>query len=88
MSTSLPPVDIPTGEWVDLYASTGIIAGTKLIIQNNNDAIAILTESATKPVSGYGSNTIKPYDFFTNASGNVGAWAMSSRGTTLQVEEA
>ena len=88
MSTSLPPVDLPMGEWVDLYASTGIVAGTQLIIQNNNDSIAILTESSTKPSSGYGSNTIKPYNFFTNASGNVGAWAMSSRGSVLQVEEA
>lgn len=88
MSTSLPPVPLPMGEWVDLYASTGIVAGTQLIIQNNNSAPVILTESATKPTSGYGNNTVNPYEFFTNSAGNVGAWAMSSRGSVLQVEEA
>ena len=88
MSTSLPPVELPQGEWVDLYAATGITVGTQLIIQNNDNAIAILTESATKPTSGYGSNTIKTYEFFTNSTTSVGAWAMSSRGSILQVEEA
>ena len=87
MATSLPPVKLPKNTWVDLYAETGITAGLKLVAQNTGASLAILTESAIKPTSGFGFNEIEPNEFFVNASGNVGAWAFSSRGTQLQVEE-
>lgn len=88
MSTSLPPVVLPRNVWVDLYAETGITPGTSIIIQNTGKDEAILTESATKPISGYGLNKLPSRDYVTNEAANVGAWAFSSRGTKLQVEEA
>lgn len=87
MAQSLAPVVLPKNVWVDLYAATGIATSTKLIVQNSGDALAILTESAAEPEPGTGFNPLDPDEFFTNVSGNVGAWALSSRGTTLQVEE-
>lgn len=91
MSTSLSPVTIPENTWVDLYAATGILAGTQLIVQNTGSSEAALTESATLPTLPFysvGYNLLPVKEFFTNASGNVGGWAFSSTGTTLQVEEA
>ncbi|HHZ69085.1 MAG TPA: hypothetical protein EYN54_02120 [Methylococcaceae bacterium] len=88
MSTSLPPVILPRNVWVDIYAETGIAAGTKLIIQNIGRDETVLTESATQPTSGYGLNKLPSRQYVTNEASNVGAWAYSSRGTKLQVEEA
>jgi hypothetical protein len=88
MSTSLPPVILPRNVWVDLYAETGITAGAKIIIQNIGRDEAALTESATQPTSGYGLNKLPSRNYVTNNTDNVGAWALSSRGTKLQVEEA
>lgn len=88
MSTSLPPVILPRNVWVNLYTETGITAGIRIIIQNIGKDEAILTESAAQPTSGFGHNKIPSRDYVTNESANVGAWAYSSRGTKLQVEEA
>lgn len=88
MSTSLPPVILSPNKWFELYAETGITVGTQIIIQNTGKYEVILTESATEPTSGYGHNKLPSREFFTNTTGNVGAWARSSRGSKLQVEEA
>ena len=88
MATSLPSVVIPSNTWVDLYSETGIVVGTRLVVQNIGSADAILSESAAQPVSTTGHNIIIPRSYLTNASAAVGAWAFSDSGTTLQVEEA
>tara|TARA_R100000544_G_scaffold17462_1_gene8342 strand:- start:1291 stop:1557 length:267 start_codon:yes stop_codon:yes gene_type:complete len=88
MAQSLPEVDLPVGEWVDLYAETGIAVGTKIIIQNTGSSDVFLSESSSVPSSQVGFNILIPRDFFTNDDGNIGAWAISELGTNLQVEEA
>jgi len=88
MATSLPPVILPRNKWVDIYAETGILVGTSIIIQNIGKDEVILTESATEPTSGYGHNKLPSRQFFTNGTGNIGAWAYTSRGSKLQVEAA
>lgn len=88
MSTSLPPVILPRNVWVDLYAETGITTGTQLIIQNIGKDEVTLTEASVEPVSGYGLNKLPTRNYVSNAAGNVGSWAYSSRGSKLQVEEA
>lgn len=88
MANSLPPVKLPVNEWVDLYDKTGLTVGTKLIIQNSGSNDAILTESALLPTSGYGFNPLPKNSYVSNSTGNIGAWAKSTRGTTLQIEEA
>ncbi|HHZ95090.1 MAG TPA: hypothetical protein EYN67_05920 [Flavobacteriales bacterium] len=88
MSTSLPRVFLPANTWVDLYAATGIVAGTQLIIQNTGSDEVILVESATAPeTNSTGFNLLPARDFFTNAAANVGGWAFSKQGSSLQVEE-
>jgi hypothetical protein len=87
MPTSLPAVRIPLNTWVDLYAATGIAVGTQISIQNTGSSEAILSESAVTPASSIGSNTIEKRKYLINKTGNIGSWAFSKTGTTLQVEE-
>lgn len=91
MSTSLLPVPLPADTWVDLYSSTGISVGTQLIVQNRRTDDVFLTESAAEPsglIASLGGNQLVGKEFFTNVAGNVGAWAYSYKGGSLQVEEA
>ena len=89
MSTSLLPVPLPPETWVDLYSSTGLSVGAQLIIQNRRTDDVFLTESATEPsglIANLGGNPLIGKEFFTNVTGNVGAWAYSYKGGSLQVE--
>jgi hypothetical protein len=85
---SLPPVSLPANQWVDLYASTGIAVGTQIIIQNTGKDVALLSDSLAEPLPGAGYNKIVVNGFLTSVATPDGAWALSSRGTKLQVEEA
>jgi len=89
MSTSLLPVSLPADTWVDLYSSTGLSVGAQLIIQNRRTDDVFLTESATLPsglIASLGGNPLVGKEFFINVAGNVGAWAYSYKGGSLQVE--
>jgi hypothetical protein len=88
MATSLPRVFLPANTWVDLYLATGIVAGTQLVVQNTGSDEVTLVESATMPITNStGFNLLPVREFFTNTAANVGAWAFSSQGSSLQVEE-
>ena len=86
MATSLSPVEIPSNTWVDLYAATGISVGTQITFQNVGSSEVITTESLLEPVSVDGHNTLEARKFFSNTASNIGAWAFSLLGSTLQVE--
>ena len=86
MTASLPLVTLPRNKWVDIYAETGIAVGTQVIIQNVGKDEITLTESASKPTSGYGLNRLPYREYATNEPDNVGAWAYSTGGSRLQVE--
>lgn len=88
MAQSLPTVNLPVETWVDIYAATGIVAGTQLIIQNTGSSTVRLVESATKPTSSIGFNSLPEREYVTNKTANVGFWAKSKTGGSLQVEEA
>lgn len=87
MATSLTPVTLPPGIWVDLYAATGIVLGTQLTTQNTGSSPAQLSESLAEPISTTGRNNINVDDFLKSAVTPVGVWAISRLGTILQVEE-
>lgn len=88
MAQSLPSIKIQPNAWIDLYAESGITVGVQLIMQNIGGGEAILSESVLIPTDIVGHNTIVPRSYLTNSASSVGAWAYSSTGTTLQVEEA
>ena len=87
MATSLPRVTIPANTWVDLYDATGISVGTQLIIQNTGRDQARLSESSGIPASTTGTNNLLVNAYLTSATTPIGAWAFSSIGTKLQIEE-
>jgi len=88
MAQSLPAVKLPSNKWVDLYDDTGITVGVKLVIQNTGTSQVILVEDSSQPPTNPpGSNVVKADQYVTNKTGNIGAWAFSSDGSTLQVEE-
>ena len=88
MATSLPPVKIPSGKWINLYAETGISSGTKIIIQNLGDSKVRVSESSAIPTLQSGYNVLSSNEYLTNETSNVGAWAYAHEGTSIQVEEA
>lgn len=88
MATSLPQVVLPSKQWVDLYAESGISVGTKILVQNTSGNEARLVESAAKPTLNDGFNSIVSKRYLTSAPSPIGAWAYAHAGTTLQVEEA
>lgn len=88
MATRLS-VKTPIGEWVDLYAETGITAGTQIVVQNIGSSTCFLVDSATQPdIIKTGRNVIQPNQYLTSVTTPDGSWAYSELGTTLQVEEA
>ena len=84
----LPPVKLPLNEWVDLYAATGIVVGTKVVIHNNSNNMVILSDSLAEPVGGSGFDNITPNEYLVSVDTPDGVWAFSSRGAILQVSEA
>ena len=88
MSTSLPFVTLPANTWVDLCAATGLDSGKLLIVQNIGSSVTFLVESELQPASTVGHNLLCPREYAASAAFNVGSWAFSELGTTLQVEAA
>jgi len=84
MSASLPIVALPKGQWVDVYAATGIAVGTVITIQNTGTKIAKLTESVAQPTTE-GHNIIEKYVYLTSGANPIGIWALSPLGTNLSV---
>ena len=80
MPQSLPSVNLPVETWVDLYAATGITTGIQLIIQNTGSSVVKLVESATKPTSTTGFNSLPEREYVTNVDSNIGSWAKSKTG--------
>ncbi len=88
MAHSLPSVVLPSGTWVDIYLSTGITTGTKIIIQNLGSSTVRLVESSTEPLLTDGFNLISGKDFLESADVPIGVWAYAYSGVSLQVEVA
>lgn len=45
----MPDINSASNEWVAVYATTGITAGTPIAIQNKNNLHLLVQESATQP---------------------------------------
>lgn len=84
--SQLVPVN---GQWVDLYAATGITVGTQIIIQNfkSNSPVA-LADTASEPTSTTGRVRVDETQFYQNEAGDAGAWAYCSSSALISVQEA
>lgn len=80
MADTLPNIDLPANEWVDLYAATGLAVGTALQVQNIGSSDVYLTVRATQPPVDHDAYNIAQRSndvWLRNTTGDSGAWAMS-----------
>lgn len=78
MPDTLSNIPLPAGQWVDLYAATGITRGQPLIVENVGYCDVSVTVSATEPPRNYDAYSVLKRDsdvHFSNTLGDSGAWA-------------
>lgn len=78
MSDNLTNIPLPTNEWVDLYAESGITVGQPLVVENVGVADIYLAVQAAKPAKDHKAYNILKRDDdirLTNNLGDAGAWA-------------
>lgn len=75
----MPEVILPARTWVDVYAASGISAGTAIRVQNKGDMPVYLVESAAEPTQtqpipeGW---ALKEYSAADVGTGSPGVWAL------------
>ena len=84
MADTIKNIKLPAGQWVDLYAESGVTVGTQIITENLTQTPTKLYAGATVPAnaesesdSGYFSRLLA-YQEKVNDSGDAGAWAYSA----------
>lgn len=87
MSNPSIKLTVPAGQWVDVYAETGISVGTEILIQNRGRDEAVLSECLTIPDSTIGDSLITQNEFLVSSTTPIGAWAYSRLGTKIRVYE-
>lgn len=76
MADTLPNVELPIGQWVDLYTATGLTVGTQIQIQNVGAVDVRVVSQAATPTDESGYNVIRPFSLtFLSQTSPTGAWA-------------
>ena len=90
MADTLPNIPLPANTWVDLYAESGITIGVKINVELLSNNPILLTAKATTPVLIDGNSKLKSDSrFYTNDTGDSGAWAYSpDTDSSVNVSEA
>ena len=83
----MPNVTLPAGTVVELYAATGIIPGTQLVVSGISDAIVRLSATETGLTSGNDYETVTGNQTAFNAPGDLEAWALCISGGGVNVKE-
>ena len=80
MADTLPNIILVAGQWIDLYAESGIDVGTQIIVENIGSSDIYLAIQATKPLVGHAAYNIvkRNGDPVQNNMGDAGAWAYSN----------
>ncbi len=85
MADTLNNITLASGTWVNLYTSSGIAVGTKIIVQNIGNGDVYLNTGATTPTSLSAYNVLPETEEKQNSAGDTGAWAFSIRGGNVNV---
>ena len=77
MADTLPNTTLTKNVWVDLYADTGIVAGTKINVRKISGGTIEFVAQAAEPASTpTGYRTLTPNEWeIENETGDAGAWA-------------
>lgn len=77
MPNNLPNIPIPSNEWVDLYALSGIAVGEALAIENVGVCDVYLAVQATVPIKKHDAYSVLRRENgvrLANSEGDLGAW--------------
>lgn len=86
MADTLPNVPLPKGgEWIDLYAATGITVGEVIEVHSLNSVGFDVAISETQPSSASGYEILTSSEMVLIPGGSSGAWARSVTGTSVNV---
>lgn len=79
MPDSTENVTVTVGQWVDLYAITGLSVGTQISVENIGSSDIYLTVLATLPTPDYDKYDVVRAGGLPakNTAGDSGAWAYS-----------
>lgn len=75
MSDTLGNVTLIANVWTDLYAETGIIVGSQIVVQNIGSCDVCLTTKAIQPDDEDATQLVERGGFVINDFGDSGAWA-------------
>lgn len=80
-------VEVPAGEWVDVYAKSGITVGTQVEFQviKSSYRYPVLMSVASSTPDGSNFNAYDLYEWGRNDSGDVGLWAYSENTAVINV---
>ena len=88
MSDTPEKITIPSKQWVNLYAESGIAVGTAITVHNVGHNQVSLTVKAAEPTNLMAALPISFSNHLTNETGDSGAWAYSIGGSSVIVFEA
>ncbi|MGL5154598.1 MAG: hypothetical protein ACRC9H_06680, partial [Aeromonas veronii] len=73
------------GVATNLYAATGIAAGTQIRVQNQSEQLVTLADSSAGLARDATGDclTVRPFESATNAASATGAWAKAETGNCL-----
>ena len=85
---AIPPLVVVQGQWINLYAATGITVGTQVIVQNfQSNALIAVSDTASAPTETDGRVAVYQGQFYQNDSGDLGLWAYCSGRGLISVQE-
>jgi hypothetical protein len=75
MANSIPDLNITDVDWIDVYSTSGIAVGTKLIIQNKASNPVLMYIAPSKPsISSYNGYAIKSLETVSLDASETGCW--------------
>ena len=84
MSDTLPDVPLIEGQYVDIYAATGIAVGTRVVIQNKTNGFIRVQESAAQPANDSTDGVFVETKKYVIAIGTNGCWVKGSGDISVQ----
>ena len=78
MADTLPNIELKSGDWIDLYAQSGIVVGTQITVKNIGTEVVWLVTKATIPTFSDGRDELAVGEQLENSYDDSGAWAFSA----------
>jgi hypothetical protein len=87
MADTLPNILVPPNVWVNLYAQSGVVVGTRICVQNIGCHDVLLVTQELEPTLYQNHRLLVRGQIATNEKGDSGAWAYSFAGGLVNVME-